>query len=70
LLHIPPLSVVERKLGEQAPRLGRVVVLDGGFEVLTDRRRLPQLTAQPPQQGDVRGFHMGGDGIEPPTPCL
>jgi hypothetical protein len=57
-------------LREQAARFRGVVVLDRGFEVLADRRGLPQLAAEPPQQGDVRSFHMGGDGIEPPTPCL
>jgi hypothetical protein len=64
------LRVVERQLGDEAPGLGRVVVLDRGLEVLADRGRLPQLAPEPAEEGDVRCFHMGGDGIEPPTPCL
>jgi hypothetical protein len=70
LLDVATLRVVERELREQAPRLGGVVVLDRGLEVLADGRRLPQLAAQPAQERDMSGFHMGGDGIEPPTPCL
>jgi hypothetical protein len=70
LLDVATLGVVERQLCEELPRLRRVVVLDGGLEVLADRRRLPQLAAQPAQQRNVSGFHMGGDGLEPPTPCL
>ena len=46
------------------------VRLDRGLEMLPQRRRLLELAAQPAEEADLSGFHMGGDGIEPPTPCL
>ena len=70
LLDVPSLAVVERDGGEQAPHLRRVVVLDRRLEMLAQRRRLAELASQPAQQADLSGFHMGGDGIEPPTPCV
>ena len=70
MLDVTALSVVERELREQTARLRRVVVLDRGLQVLAHRRRLAELTPEPAEQRDVRSFHMGGDGIEPPTPCL
>jgi hypothetical protein len=64
------LRVAELEAPDEAPRLGGVVVLDRGLEVLAERRRLLELAAEPAQQADLSSFHMGGDGIEPPTPCL
>jgi hypothetical protein len=40
--------------------------------VLADRRRLGELASQPAEEAHLGGFdcHMGGDGFEPPTPCV
>ena len=70
LAHVPALRVAELEPLDEAAGFCGVVVLDGGLEVLAQRRRLLQLAAQPAQQADLSGFHMGGDGIEPPTPCV
>jgi hypothetical protein len=29
-----------------------------------------KLPSQPAEQTHLRGFHMGGDGLEPPTLCV
>ena len=46
------LRVRERDERDEPARLGRVVVLDGGLEVLPHRRRLPELPAEPPKEAD------------------
>jgi hypothetical protein len=58
------------KARDEPARLGRIVVLDRRLEVLAKRCRLAQLAPQPPEKAHLRCFHMGGDGLEPPTPCL
>ena len=65
-----PLRLGEGHICEQATHLGRIVVRDRCLEMLTSRRRLLELAAQPAPEADLGGVHMGGDGIEPPTPCL
>jgi hypothetical protein len=40
---VPTLRLAERHVGDDAPGLGRVVVRDRGFQVLTLRRRFSQL---------------------------
>ena len=59
LLHVSSLVVAELEAGEEAPRLGHVVVLDGRLEVLAGRDRLPQLPPQPAEKTHLRGFHAG-----------
>jgi hypothetical protein len=46
------LRVRELELPEAAARLRWIVVRDCGLEVLAQRRRLSELSAQPPQQPD------------------
>ena len=70
LFDVSPLLVGELELRDEPPRLGRVVVLDRRLEMLAQGRRLAELASQPAEQAHLRGFHMGGDGLEPPTPCL
>jgi hypothetical protein len=53
-LDVVPLRVGELVLGEQAPRLCRVVVRDRGLEALAQRDRLTQLSSQPPEEADLR----------------
>jgi hypothetical protein len=73
LLHVPPLLVAELEAGEKAPSLGDVVILDGGFEMLAYRNRLPQLPAQPTEKAHLRRFHaasvapLWGLGAQGPT---
>ena len=50
LLDVASLRVVERNLREQAARFGRIVVLDRRFEVLAQRRRLPELAPEPAEE--------------------
>ena len=47
-----------------------VVVLDRRLEVLAERGRLLKLPSQPAEEAYLRGFQMGGDGLEPPTLCV
>ena len=47
-----------------------IVVLDRSLEVLAERGRLLKLPSQPAEEAYLRGFHMGGDGLEPPTLCV
>ena len=47
-----------------------IVVLDCSLEVLAERGRLLKLPSQPAEEAYLRGFHMGGDGLEPPTLCV
>src|SRR5512133_241449 len=54
------LLVRERHVGEEAPNLRGVVVLDRRLEVLADRRRLLQLPAEPAQEADLRGARHSG----------
>ena len=54
------LRLGERHVGEQAPHLGRIVVLDSRLEMLARGRRLLQLAAQPAQETDLRcATHSG-----------
>src|SRR6185503_7219282 len=46
-LDVIPLGRGEVEDSDQTPRLSRVVVRDGGLEMLALRRRLAQLPAQP-----------------------
>jgi hypothetical protein len=64
------LLVGELEARDEPARLGGIVVLDRRFEMLAKRCRLAQLPPQPAEKAHLRGFHMGGDGLEPPTPCL
>ncbi|HEY3543665.1 MAG TPA: hypothetical protein VGK79_14105 [Gaiellaceae bacterium] len=50
MLDVAALCVVERQLFEQAADLCRVVVLDRCLEPFADRRRLPQLPAEPAEE--------------------
>ncbi len=70
LLDVAPLRVRELEPLDEPARLRGVVVLDRGLEMLAERRRLAELAAEPASETHLCGFHMGGDGIEPPTPCL
>jgi hypothetical protein len=70
LLDVSALLVGELEARDEPARLRRIVVLDRRLEVLAEGRRLAQLTPQPAEEADLRCFHMGGDGLEPPTPCL
>ena len=47
-----------------------IVVLDRSLEVLAEWGRLLKLPSQPAEEAYLRGFHMGGDGLEPPTLCV
>ncbi len=67
---MPALRVRELEAVDEAPRFGGVVVLHRRLEVLPEGRRLTELASEPAHETDLSGFHMGGDGIEPPTPCL
>lgn len=49
-----PLRVRERDVLEESPRLRRIVRSDGRLEVLTQRRRLPQLPPQPAEEAHRR----------------
>jgi MoxR-like ATPase len=51
---VPPLRRGERDRGDQPSSLRRVVVCDGGLQVLAQRRRLAKLPAQPPKQAHHR----------------
>ena len=70
LLDIPALRVAELELGEDVPRLVGIVVRDRSLEMLPERGRLLKLPSQPAEEAYLRGFHMGGDGLEPPTLCV
>src|SRR5262245_47146837 len=73
-LDVAALCVRERGEPDQAPHLGRVVVLDRGLQVLALRSRLAQLSAEPAQQAHgglirhagrlaVCGLGLGGVGL-------
>lgn len=49
---MPALRLGERDLRDQASRFGRIVVLDCGFQMLAERRRLSELPAEPAQKAD------------------
>jgi hypothetical protein len=66
LLDVAALVCREREAVDEPPRLLGVVVLDRGFEVLTDRRRLGELAAQPAEQAHLRGFHATSLAREAP----
>ena len=51
---MPSLRVGEVEQLEEAPRLGRVVVGDGRFEVLALGRRLTKLPPQPTEEAHRR----------------
>ena len=70
LLDVAPLPVGELEPGDDAPRLRRIVILDSRFEMLADGRLLAELAAQPAEKAYLCCFHMGGDGLEPPTLCV
>src|SRR5216684_6578187 len=72
LLDVAALLVREREACDEPARLGRVVVLHRGLEVLADRVRLPELATEPAEEAHLGGFdcHMGGAGLEPAGPCL
>jgi hypothetical protein len=72
LLDVAALLVGEVEARDEAPRLGRVVVLDRRLEMLPQRRRLCELPSQPAEQAHLGCLdcHMGGDGLEPPTSCV
>ena len=72
LFDVAALLVGEVEPFDEASRLRRVVVLHGCLEMLAEGRRLRELASQPAEQADLGGFdcHMGGDGLEPPTPCV
>src|SRR3954453_5327393 len=53
-LDVPPLVLGELEPLEAPPRLGGIVVRDGGLEVLARRVRLGELSSQPPEQADRR----------------
>jgi hypothetical protein len=57
LLDVPTLRVAELELVDEPSRLGRVVVLDSGLEVLALRRSLSELPTQPPEEADLSRFH-------------
>ena len=57
LLDVTALSLAEGEGGDEPARLGGVVVLDGRLEVLADRRRLTELTAEPAKKAYLRRFH-------------
>jgi hypothetical protein len=56
---VAPLRSREGDALEQAPRLGGVVCLDRGLEMLAERRRLPELAAKPAEEAYAggRGAH-------------
>ena len=70
MIDVAALRVGELEAFDEPSRLRGIVVLDRRLEVLTERRRLAELAAEPAEQADLGGFHMGGDGIEPPTSCV
>ena len=70
LLDVSSLSVGELEPVHEPPHLPRIVVLDRGLEAFAERRRLPELPAEPPPEADLGCFHMGGAGLEPATPCV
>ena len=47
----------ERRVGQQPPRLCRIVVRHRGLEVLARRKRLAQLPPEPAQQADAGLVH-------------
>src|ERR671918_1239673 len=49
---VTALRFRERELCDEPARLRRVVVLDGRLQVLSERRRLPELPAKPAAQAD------------------
>jgi hypothetical protein len=51
---VAPLGVRERHLLDQAAHLARVVMENGGLEVLALRGRLPELAAQPAEEAHSR----------------
>ena len=55
VLDMTPLRVVEVHAVDDAPCLGGVVVRDRRLEALTLRRRLPQLSPEPTEEGDRLG---------------
>ena len=70
MFDIATLRVAELEPSDELARLVGIVVLDRSFQVLAERGRLLELPSQPPEQTHLRGFHMGGDGLEPPTLCV
>jgi len=70
LFDVAALCVGELEPFDESARLCGIVVLDRRLEVLAKRCRLAKLATEPAEQADLSGFHMGGDGIEPPTPCV
>ena len=55
------LRLGERDALDQPARLGGIVVLDRGLEVLPERSRLPQLPPEPAQQAHGRLVGHGPD---------
>jgi hypothetical protein len=53
-LDVAPLGIGERHLLDEPSRFRRIVVGDGGFEVLAKRRRLAQLPSKPPEKAYSR----------------
>ena len=49
------LGIAEVCRGDEAPRFGRVVVRDGGLEVLAERARLAKLPAEPAEEAHGSG---------------
>ena len=47
---MPMLGLGERDARYQSPRFRGIVVLDGCFQMLAERIRLPELAAQPTEQ--------------------
>jgi hypothetical protein len=47
-----------------------IVVLDRSLETLPELGRLLKLPSQPAEETYLCRFHMGGDGLEPPTLCV
>jgi hypothetical protein len=70
LFDVAALRVGEFEPFDESARFRRIVVLDRGLEMLAKRRRLAKLATEPAEQADLSGLHMGGDGIEPPIPCV
>ncbi len=53
------LGVGELEAVKQPPRLARIVVGDGGLQMLAQRRRLAQLAPEPAQQAHACGIRHG-----------
>jgi hypothetical protein len=53
------LGVREGSAGDDASRLGRIVVRDGGLQMLAEWRRLPELSPEPAKEAD-RGLIRHG----------